>query len=107
MNKTVDICSVCHQTILPEYYFCPNCGNNLKEILKPVPIINQIGLYLLAILLPPLGLWPGIKYLMKKGKQPKWVGAITIVLTLISTVLVIMFTFKFLNDYLSQISQYL
>lgn len=107
MDKPDNICSVCHQIILPEYYFCPNCGNNLREALRPVSIVNQIGLYILAIFLPPLGLWPGVKYLMKKGKQPKLVGVITIVLTIVSTILTIMFTFKFLNNYLSQINEYL
>jgi uncharacterized membrane protein YqaE (UPF0057 family) len=88
---------------LTEFYFCPNCGNNLRERPKPISILTQIGLYILAIFLPPLGLWPGIKYLAKKGKQAKWVGSITIVLTLISSVIVTWSIFNLFNSYLSQL----
>jgi hypothetical protein len=107
-NDKINLCPVCHQGVKPEYYFCPNCGNNLKEKLMPVSGIVQIGLYALAIFLPPLGLWPGIKYLMKKSPHAnphaKRVGIITIVLTLISSVLTIWATFALLNNYLNQIN---
>jgi hypothetical protein len=98
------VCSVCHQPILEQYYFCPNCGHSLKEKSMPVSFMMQIGLYALAIFLPPLGLWPGIKYAMKNNPQARWVGAITIILTLLSTVLTIWGIFYFSNSYLSQIS---
>ena len=97
-------CSVCHQKILETYYFCPNCGNNLKESIAPVSVILQIGLYALAIFLPPLGLWPGIKYLMKKNRQAKIVGVVVIVLTLISTVITIWAIFAMFNDYVNQVN---
>lgn len=104
MEKTASICPNCHQPILESYYFCPNCGYNLKEKLMPVSAVMQIGLYALAIFLPPLGLWPGIKYAMKKNPQARWVGIITIILTLASTVLTIWGIFYFSNSYLSLIS---
>lgn len=104
MDNIADVCPVCHQTILEKYYFCPNCGNSLKE--KPVAIsaLIQIGLYTLAVFLPPLGLWPGIKYVMKKSPQAKRVGIITIILTLVSTVLTIWVIFSLFNTYLSQLN---
>ncbi len=107
MDETNIICSLCHQAIPEKYYFCPNCGNNLKE--KPVVVstIMQIGLYALAIFLPPLGLWPGIKYIMKKGQQAKRVGMITIVLTIISTIVTIWAIFSVFNSYLGQLDEVL
>lgn len=104
MDNIVSVCSVCHQPILSGYYFCPNCGNNLKEKPMAISVITQIGFYALAIFLPPLGLWPGIKYMMKKDLQAKRVGLITIILTLVSTVLMIWGIFSFLNTYLTQMS---
>ena len=71
MDSVNNTCSVCHLPVLEEYYFCPNCGNNLKEKIVPISTIMQIGFYALAIFLPPLGFWPGIKYAMKKSPQAK------------------------------------
>jgi predicted amidophosphoribosyltransferase len=104
---SVAVCPVCHQSILATYYFCPNCGNNLKETPTAISPLVQAGLYALAIFLPPLGLWPGIKYVMKKNQQAKIVGAITIVLTLISTILTIWAILGFFNSYMAQMNEVL
>ena len=98
------VCLTCHQPISPEWYFCPNCGTELN--IKPfkVSVIAQIGIYALSALLPPLGLWPGIKYLGKKGNQPKIVGAISIVLTIVSSAVSIWLIFYFFQSYLSNYS---
>ena len=104
MDNLKNVCAVCHQPILESYYFCPNCGANLREKTAPVSVIMQIGLYALAIFVPPLGFVPGVKYMMKKTTQAKRVGLITVLLTTISTVLTIWAIFAFLNKYLSEIS---
>ncbi len=103
-NLKPPICSVCHQPLLPAYYFCPNCGHEVKEKPLHLSVWTQIGVYLLSIALPPLGLWPGIKYLAKPGRQAKWVGAIAIALTLISTVASIWLIFAGFKAYLNQIN---
>jgi len=99
------VCPVCHQDVLPNYYFCPNCGTNLKGITAPVSAIVQIGLYALALFLPPLGLWPGVKYLMKKNKQAKIVGGVTIALTLISSIVTIWWIFSIFNGYMAEVNE--
>lgn len=78
------ICKFCGQTVFNNYYFCPYCGKKLIE--PPITAIKEIGVYLLSVFLPPLGLWPGIKYLMQKNSRAKRVGTIAIVLTIISTI---------------------
>lgn len=102
MDSDTLICSACHQPISPDYYFCPNCGNGLKEKPTPVSIVMQIGIYALSIFLPPLGFWPGFKYVIKKYPQAKRVGIIAIVLTALSTVLTVWATFSLFQDYLNQ-----
>lgn len=102
MNTEPTICTVCHQPILSSYYFCPNCGFNLKESPIPVSIPVQIGVYALSIFLPPLGLYPGIKYLLKKSPQAKRVGIVAIVLTILSTALTLWSIFALMQVYLSQ-----
>ncbi|OGZ27308.1 MAG: hypothetical protein A2427_03180 [Candidatus Nealsonbacteria bacterium RIFOXYC1_FULL_40_7] len=46
----------------------------------------QIGIYAVSILLPPLGLWPGVKYIRQESKTAKTIGIVAIILTVISTV---------------------
>jgi hypothetical protein len=77
-------CKFCGQTVYTNYYFCPYCGKKLIE--PPITAIKEIGVYLLSVFLPPLGLWPGIKYLLQKNSRAKRVGTIAIVLTILSTV---------------------
>jgi len=99
-NETL-ICPECHQPILPAYYFCPNCGHNLKEKPTPVSIPLQIGIYALCLLLPPFGYWPGVKYVIKKYPPMRRVGIIAIVLTTISTALTIWAIFALFQNYLN------
>jgi hypothetical protein len=104
MDNNDLICSVCHKKVLPVYYFCPNCGNNLKATPARISVLMQIGYYALALLLPPLGLWPGVKCMMKKSPQARWVGIITIVLTLISSGVTIWGIFVMFNTYVEQLN---
>jgi len=56
MENISAVCPTCHQPVSPEDYFCPNCGKDLKAKPLSVSITTQIGIYLLSIFLPPLGL---------------------------------------------------
>jgi len=80
-------CKFCGQTVLSNYYFCPYCGKKLIE--PPITAIKEIGVYLLSIFLPPLGLWPGIRYLSQKNERARRVGIIAIILTIVSSIITI------------------
>lgn len=80
-------CKVCKTVILPTYSFCPTCGIKLKEDELTVSVGKQIGVYLLSFFLPPLGLWPGIKYLTKGNEHSKHVGVIAIFLTILGIII--------------------
>lgn len=68
---------------------------------------RQIYIYLLSFLLPPLGLWPGIKYLKQRDEKSRMIGFIAIALTIISTIITIWFTFGFINTFNQQLNQQL
>ena len=102
MDYSNEICPVCHQATLPEYYFCPNCGASLKEKIKEISVLAKWGLYALALFLPPFGFYPGIKYLMKKDQKTRQLGIIIVVLTTISCILTIWSIFSVFNTYLNQ-----
>jgi hypothetical protein len=79
-------CPQCHQPVLPDAYFCPNCGKSLKEKPPPTRWWTQLGIYLLSALLPPLGLWPAVKYIRSSDALAKRVGWIAVALTVISLI---------------------
>jgi len=83
---------------MENFYFCPNCGKKIKEPPLSTSIGKQIYIYALSILLPPLGLWPGIKYLLQGSTKARIIGIVAIVLTIISTVLTIKITLDFVNS---------
>ena len=97
----VSLCPVCHQAISQEWYFCPNCGKELKARSVKISPTTQIGVYALSILLPPLGLWPGIKYLTQKNQEAKNVGIVAIILTILSSIVTVWMNLRYLQDYLS------
>jgi uncharacterized membrane protein YqaE (UPF0057 family) len=106
MEQTV--CPFCHFPLAQNYYFCPNCGKKINE--PPVSNAKAIGVYLLSIFLPPLGLWPGIRYLFSKEQKTRTVGMVAIVLTIISTVVTLWISIGLFNNInqsvSSQMNQY-
>jgi uncharacterized membrane-anchored protein len=102
------ICKFCGQTVATNFYFCPYCGKKLIE--PPVSALKEISIYLLSVFLPPLGLWPGIKYLLQKNAKSKRIGTIAIILTIISSVVTIWLSIIAINalsqSLNSQLNQY-
>lgn len=69
----------------------------LKDKSLSTTIVRQVFIYLLSFLLPPLGLWPGIKYLKQDSEKSRMIGFIAIALTIISIALTVWFTLGFIN----------
>lgn len=78
-------CSVCHQPIKPTDFFCAQCGKKIKDPPVSTTVSKQIGIYATSVLLPPLGFWPGVHYLMQNDQKAKTIGLIAIILSIIST----------------------
>jgi len=76
-------CATCHYPLSESFYFCPNCGKKIKEHFSS-SIWKQVGIYSLSFFLPPLGLYPGIKYAMQKEQKIRNIGLVAIALTIIS-----------------------
>ncbi|MDE2001793.1 MAG: zinc ribbon domain-containing protein [Patescibacteria group bacterium] len=96
-------CSKCKAEVLPEYYFCPNCGKKLRE--KPIATsaLMQIGVYLVCIFLPPLGLYYTYRY-FKLGTRD---GVIIAWVTIILTVASLWISWVLLQDVWNTYTQYL
>ena len=92
------ICQVCHQSILPTYYFCPNCGAKLNSAPLSTSIGTQIGIYLFSIILPSILFlfitrWPGLKYFKSNDKKTKLIGEVALTLLILSTIFTFYFTY--------------
>ena len=100
-------CRYCGKSILASDYFCPNCGKKLKEKILSTTIGRQIFIYLLSFLLPPLGLWPAIKYLKQKDEKSRMIGFVAIGITIISLVITIWLSVNFMNTLNQEINKQL
>ena len=108
LNKPIPSnCKNCGYQILGDYYFCPNCGKKLKNPPLALTISKQIYIYFISVALPPLGLWPGIKYLLDKRPKAKIIGTVAIILTIISSILTVQLTLSLLNGQKDVASQQL
>lgn len=91
------MCPACNSQIQPAFFFCPNCGKKLKEPQDSTTVGKQIVLYTTAVLIPPSGLFIGIKYLKQSSDKAKYIGTTLIVLTIVSTLLSIYLAVGFYN----------
>ena len=87
-------CSVCHQPILPQYYFCPNCGAKINTAPLSTSIGTQLGMYAFSIILPMMGFifvtrWPGMKYFKSHDSKTKMIGEVAWTLLILSTIITI------------------
>jgi hypothetical protein len=92
-------CPSCQILIVKEYNFCPNCGKKFHEPPQSTGIGRQIVVYLISIFLPPLGFWPGIKYIRQKEQKAQLIGIVAISLTVLSTALSLWLTVGMLDEY--------
>lgn len=105
MEQIPPTCPQCHQPVQPEWYFCPNCGKDLRAKPRSTTVLMQVGIYALSVFLPPLGLWPGIQYLREADPKAKQIGMAAIALTVVSTIVTVWITYAFLESYINQVNQ--
>jgi hypothetical protein len=93
-----NICPVCHQLILPQYYFCPNCGAKLSQAALSTSAKTQIWIYAFSIILPMICFifvtrWPGVKYYKSEDPKAKKIGQIASALLILSTIITIVLVY--------------
>jgi len=89
-----NLCSVCHQSILPQYYFCPNCGAKINSAPLSTTLGTQAWIYAFSIILPMILFifvtrWPGVKYFKSNDPKTKRIGQVAWALLIISTIITI------------------
>jgi hypothetical protein len=94
------VCPVCHQPILAEYYFCPNCGAKINEAPLSTTAGTQAWVYAFSIILPMICFifvtrWPGVKYYKSSDPKMHRIGQIAWALLIISTIVTIWLVYVF------------
>ncbi len=84
MEQTPNTCPYCKNPIpLSDIKFCPYCG---KKLAVGTSFGSRITVYLVSILLPPLGFWYTYKYLRLSDPEARKIGWIATVLTALSLI---------------------
>jgi small-conductance mechanosensitive channel len=91
-------CVYCKGNISLSDYFCPNCGKKLKEKPLSTTFLKQLLIYFISFFLPPLGIWPAIKYLRQSDEKSKRIGLAALLLTIISIVITGWLTINLINS---------
>ena len=102
------ICPYCHQPVLLQYYFCPNCGTKLSSAPLSTTPLAQAGIYAFSIILPMICFlavtkWPGPKYYRSGDPKAKLIGAIAWVLLILSTAVTFWFAYTWAQDTLQSL----
>ena len=100
------ICPQCHFPVRPEYYFCPNCGANLRTPPLSTTVGTQILIYLFSAALPWIAYlaitkWPGPKYLRSVNPQARAIGWIALAILVASSVAAVWLTTVWINQQIS------
>jgi hypothetical protein len=97
------VCPQCHQSVQPEWYFCPNCGKRLSDPPLATDIGTQLWIYVFSAVLPiicylAIGYWPGIKYARSQEPQARAIGWISIAIISISTIITFWLAIVWVNS---------
>jgi len=92
-------CPYCGGNISLSDYFCPHCGKKLKEQPSSTTFLKQLLIYFVSFFLPPLGIWPAIKYLRQSDEKSKKIGLVALLLTIISIVITSWLTINFISSF--------
>ena len=98
-------CPNCQLPLLSEFYFCPNCGKQVRVKSINVSIGRQIVLYFLSIFLPPAAFPFAIRYIKQPNKKTQIVGVIVLCLGIASIVFSVYAYAIFIQQFYSMYTQ--
>lgn len=104
-SKLETICPKCKSTVSSEAYFCPNCGQQLKNNASEVTLSKKIIAYSVSLFLPPFGLWYAWKYFKAGDYESKKIAITSIILTIISLVITLLLSAGFVNSVFQSLNE--
>lgn len=100
-------CPACHITVRPTDYYCFNCGKNLHEAPPGTGTEDQIKLYLGSVLLAPMGIVWGLKYLRQEDQKSKIVGIVAMSFSVITLIIATQYVMNAVNTINTQVGKQL
>lgn len=106
-TSQLKLCTYCHQPLKPEYYYCPNCGKAVHDPPLSTEPLTQLGIYAFSIILPmicylAITKWPGLKYYRSSDEKAKQVGAIAIILLVLSSIVTFYYAYVWTEEAIQQ-----
>lgn len=101
------LCPACHVAIKQSDYFCFNCGKNLHPAPPSLSFGSLTGFSIGSIVLPPMGIIWGFRYIRSQDSKAKIFGFVLIGLTVIELFILTDITVKAYNTINEQIQQQL
>lgn len=98
-------CRYCHRPINETDFFCPSCGNKLKNKPLLTSFGRQVLVILVSVLLPPFGMGWAFKYIAQEDAISKRLGWAIVVLTAISLVVMVKMTIDVANQVSDAVNQ--
>jgi len=92
-------CPKCQNSNNVTDFFCRICGYKLKEKPLSTSLLKQLSVYLISLLIPPLGLIPAVKYLRQDESKSKQIGMIAIIITIVSVIISIGLLSNLMNTF--------
>lgn len=90
-------CQRCHSEVRVGDYFCFNCGENLRPKPLDTSVGHQLTLYVGSVVLLPMGLIWGMRYVRQSSGKAKTVGVVCIIITVVTVVILAKVTVNFMQ----------
>lgn len=98
-------CKKCGFQIQENFYFCPNCGEKIKEPPFKFSVTQSIKIILLSLLVPPFGVVPSFKYIKASDSKAKIVGILGLFLNILVLVLATIYLYNAITKSVEQVNQ--
>lgn len=98
-------CKKCGAQIQESYYYCPNCGEKIKEPPFKFSAQQSIKIILLSTIAPPFGVFPSLKYIIAPDFKAKIVGILGLILNFVILTLATMYLINTINKTIEQVNQ--
>jgi len=90
-------CPFCHKKIDIGSKFCPSCGNKIVDMNLPLSIGQKIKIYILSVILAPLGLYWFFKYFRNDSSDKKQVAFISLLITIVMIIILLVLNLYFIK----------
>ncbi len=101
-----DICPFCNKEIGSTDKFCPNCGNRLPESNSSFTVGQKVKLYLLSVILAPLGLYWFFKFYKNENPEKRRVAFYSLYITIFMIVVLVIINVYFIRALETYVGSY-